>query len=142
VCECVSAPRSVAAAIAGVGVDDARARRTDYLAAASIATLWLNVSSSCFWLGFLNSMSGLVSQVSVCSVGGVGLCIDRDARVSSSQAIGAENYKLAGVWFQQTLLWFSVVCVGIACLWLETEDVLLALGFSRRSCELAGEYAR
>ncbi len=87
-------------------------------------------------------VGGVGADVAVRAAAGVSIVTVACVSSGSSQAIGAENYKLAGVWFQQTLLWFSVVCVGIACLWLETEDVLLALGFSRRSCELAGEFSR
>lgn len=37
--------------------------RTEYLAAASVASIWLNVTSAFLWLGFGNALAALVSQV-------------------------------------------------------------------------------
>lgn len=36
---------------------------TPYLAAASVASIWLNVTSAFLWQGFGNALSALVSQV-------------------------------------------------------------------------------
>ena len=71
---------------------------------------------------------------------GVGICNATSGLVS--QAMGAKNYKLAGYWFQHALFYFTLSCALMLVLWMQTEAVVAAAGFSQRQAELAGTFAR
>ena len=92
---------------------------TDYLSAASIASLWMNVTSTCLYQGICNATSGLVSQ-----------------------ATGAKNFRLAGYWFQHALFYYTLSAMVMFVLWMQTEPILAAIGFDRSQCALAGTYAK
>jgi len=58
-----------------------------------------------------------------------------------SQAIGAGNPELAGIWFQVALFVLSCVSIPVCFLWIVTEPVLRLLGFTPTLAANAGYYA-
>ncbi|XP_065192151.1 multidrug and toxin extrusion protein 1-like isoform X1 [Sycon ciliatum] len=57
-----------------------------------------------------------------------------------AQAYGGRNKKALGIIVQQSMLILSLVCVGIAGLWLNSEAILLAIGQDPGVARLSGEY--
>ncbi len=92
---------------------------TDFLASASLATIWMSVTST-----FLRA--GLVQSV----------------RVLGSQAYGAGQNSLVGVWVQIGI-WVSIVAaIPTASSWLLTGVVLRGLGIEERLAAEAELFAR
>lgn len=75
---------------------------TDYLAASSLASVWMTITNTLLW-----PFADVV-------------------RMLTSQALGAKNPALAGVWLQAGWFWLSLVCIPVGALWLLT-DVMLHL---------------
>eukprot|EP00048_Salpingoeca_helianthica_P013375 m.200025 g.200025 ORF g.200025 m.200025 type:complete len:494 (+) comp15494_c8_seq7:7006-8487(+) len=73
---------------------------TDYLAAASLANVWMNVT--------YNYMNGFGDAI----------------RLLASQAMGAKNPTLACVWYQRGVLWLLLIGLFISATWLATPYVL------------------
>lgn len=89
------------------------------LAGASLAGVWINVTSGWVWPSFGAAVNTL-----------------------SSQAMGAGNPRLAGVWLQTGLLLVTVAAAPIAVAWWFSEPVYLAANFAAAESELAGRFAR
>lgn len=59
-----------------------------------------------------------------------------------SQAMGAKNYKLAGIWLQCSMFWLALTSLPFLAGFLYVGQILHLLGFSQDLCDLAGQYAR
>eukprot|EP01139_Manchomonas_bermudensis_P002152 Amastigsp_a3862_15.p1 type:complete len:515 gc:universal Amastigsp_a3862_15:87-1631(+) len=92
---------------------------TDYLAAASVALVWLNATSAVLSRGCGSALNTLAAQ-----------------------AHGAGNNKLMGVWLQVGVVSTSVLIVPIAASWLATERLCLLLGLSPKLSADAGLFAQ
>ena len=91
---------------------------TRYLAAASLSNVWQSVT-----ICFLDR-----------GIGGA-------ATVLCAQAMGAKNYPLVGLYFQQSLVWALLCCIPIAVCWMLTEPVLLAVGTNADEAHLAALFS-
>jgi Na+-driven multidrug efflux pump len=128
------------------------------LAAASVATLWLSVTSTFLWQGFSSAMSALVSQVSMCPtlrqltsaasgcwLASAWLCSLPFPQMKHAslcfQALGCKNYRLAGEWLQQTLFHSTIWCIFVGIMWWYTADILHSLGFHHTAAR-AGLFSR
>lgn len=92
---------------------------TDALAAASLANVWLIVSST--WI--LDAISGALNT-------------------TCSQAYGARNMSLVGIWLQCALVVCTSLCLPIAAAWWFADDVLVAAGFPADTSALGAKFAR
>lgn len=90
---------------------------TEYLGAASLANVWMVI----------------VANFVTFAIGG-------SVNTLCSQAFGAKNYKLVGIWVQIGLVCGSIVCVPVGGLWVATGSVVKVFGFDA-SPSLAGRYA-
>jgi len=78
---------------------------TDELAGSAFATIVTSMSSVILWQGFGDALITLTSQ-----------------------AIGAKNPKLAGVWLQTSILAISLMSIPVGLCWWYTEDLLKLTG--------------
>lgn len=94
---------------------------TAELAAVAYAQIILNLSGTVLWSGFGDALLTLTSQ-----------------------AIGAGNPKLCGVWLQLSFLFMLAGSVPIAATWWFAGDILASVprAPSRAVCDLAAVYAR
>jgi MATE family multidrug resistance protein len=95
---------------------------TDELAGSAFATIVTSMSSVILWQGFGDALITLTSQ-----------------------AIGARNPKLAGVWLQTSVLAISLMSIPVGIIWWYTEDLLHLIGDSGPSEEVihySGMFAR
>ena len=92
---------------------------TTALAGASLAQIWIIVTSAWTWK-----------------------CVGGTVNTLCSSAAGAGNFKLVGVWLQISLLCVTVAAIPIAASWWATGDVLRLLGFPTDQCDLASQFAR
>jgi multidrug resistance protein, MATE family len=90
-----------------------------YLSAASLAFLWLTVSSGWLWKSFGSSLNTLCAQ-----------------------SIGAGNHSLQHVWLHISILLLLLLCGPIYLGWAFTEQLLLLGNFDPALCALAGKFAR
>ena len=90
---------------------------TDYLAAASLASVWQSIIMITLF-AFGDSI-----------------------RVLCSQAKGANNLYLVGIWLQCGVFWISLLCVPVAGLFLVTGTVLRLVKIDSNLCNLAQEFA-
>ncbi len=58
-----------------------------------------------------------------------------------SQAHGAQNHRLVGIWIQIATFVASIACIPVAVLWVFTSASVELLGFHKDAL-LAGTYAR
>jgi MATE family multidrug resistance protein len=66
-----------------------------------------------------------------CNVTGFSLCFGGMSALDTlaSQAFGAKNYPLVGIWSQRGLLCLTAIGIPISCVWaFATDDILHALG--------------
>lgn len=91
---------------------------TEALAAASIAFVWINATTAMLYRGLGSTINTLVSQ-----------------------AIGADNRPLAGVWLQIGLLVISISCLPVGALWFATRPLCRLLGLSARLSSDAALFA-
>lgn len=91
----------------------------DYLAAASLAFLYLTVTSGWLWKAFGASLNTLCSQ-----------------------AIGSGNPALQHTWLHISILLLIVFSVPIYISWAFTEQALLLFKFDPQLCALAGNFGR
>lgn len=58
------------------------------------------------------------------------------------QAVGSNNPKMAGIWFQQSVFWLSSTMLPclIGCFYV--EEILSLLGFPAQVCKIAGIYGK
>jgi len=92
---------------------------TDYLAGASLANIWMKITST------------LVDR-------GVGGAVG----VMCGQAYGAKNYRLVSLYVQQALLWAVVGSLPVAALWSATSPILQLVGVNKVQADLAAEFSR
>jgi multidrug resistance protein, MATE family len=92
---------------------------TTELAGASLAGIWIDVTSGWLWPSFGSSVTALASQ-----------------------AIGAKNDRLAGIWLQTAMVLVSgcVVLVGLALGF--SEHLYLATGFRAEESSFAGLFSK
>ena len=93
-------------------------KNTDWLAAASAATIWINITSAFLYRAFGGSLNTLCSQ-----------------------AFGAGNFKLVGMWLQQGLLFASIGGCLVALSWWFTGSVLRLMLIEDDVADLANEFA-
>lgn len=91
---------------------------TPELAGASLAGLWIDVISGWMWPSFGTAVSTLASQ-----------------------AIGAKNEPLAGVWLQTGLVLGSIATIPVMGGLVASESMFTSLGFAARESHLAGTFA-
>ena len=91
---------------------------TNYLDGASLASVWQTVISTFLF----DAIGGCVNT----------LC---------SQAYGAKNFKLVGIWLHIGMLVGTIACVPVGALYFVTEPVLRAFGFVANT-DLAASFSR
>ncbi len=91
---------------------------TESLAAAAAALIWLNVTSQFLFRGINSAIN-----------------------IMGSQAYGAKNYQLCGIWFQQGLIVSSIACIPVGASWLATGRLLRLLHVQERTADLAQTFA-
>lgn len=91
---------------------------TEYLGASSLANVWMTVVSTFLFF----AIGGAIST----------LC---------SQAHGAKNTQLVGIWLQIGLAVGTAACAPVAGLWFITADVASVTGFQANT-HLAGTFSR
>ena len=94
-------------------------KNTDWLAGAAAATIWINISSAFLYRAFGGSLNTLCSQ-----------------------AFGAGNFKLVGLWLQQGLLFASLAGVVVGLSWWFTAGLLKLMLVEAGVADLAGTFAR
>lgn len=92
---------------------------TEYLAAASLGLIWQMVSAQWLWEAYAGALNTLCSQ-----------------------AFGAKNNALVGVWLQTSVWCVLITCVPVALGWWYTQPVLAAAGFDEHQAELAATFNR
>ena len=93
-------------------------RSTHWLAAAAAAAIWLNISSAFLYRAFGASLNTLCSQ-----------------------AFGAGNFRLVGLWLQQALLFGTLASVLVGVAWVFTGPILRALSIEPDVADLAETFA-
>ena len=91
---------------------------TEYLGGASLSSVWQTVISTFLF----DAIGGCVNT----------LC---------SQAYGAKNFKLVGIWLHIGMLVGTIACVPVGALYFVTEPVLRAFGFVANT-DLAASFSR
>jgi MATE family multidrug resistance protein len=90
------------------------------LGAVALGTMWVNISGLSIVFGGMGALDTLCSQ-----------------------AYGARNYKLVGLWAQRGLLIIACLCVPIFFLWFfGTMPILLLLGIEESTAEKSQEFTR
>jgi MATE family multidrug resistance protein len=106
----------------GMGVTDLAVLghySTDSLSAAAAALVWINVTSQFLYRGFHTAIN-----------------------IMGSQALGAGNPQLCGLWFQQGLLLSCVMCIPVGASWLLTGRLLKMIGgLDDGVCDMAQTFA-
>lgn len=93
---------------------------TEYLAAASLATVWATLSSVLIWRGLAQAIN-----------------------VLASTAFGAKNYQLVGIWFKLGLVIITVFGVMMGVTWFFTGDIMKVLvGYDLEMMGLVTSFAR
>ena len=90
------------------------------LGAMALGTMWVNISGLSIVFGGMGALDTLCSQ-----------------------AYGARNFKLVGLWAQRGLLIIACLCVPIFFLWFfGTHPVLMLLGIDERTALMSQEFTR
>ena len=92
---------------------------TDYLAGSSAALLWMSLTSAILYRAFGAAVNTLCAQ-----------------------AVGASNFRLAGVWLQTTIVLSTLATIPLAVSWWFTGDLLRAIGVDPRIADLGATFAR
>ena len=85
-----------------------------------------------------SSMAGVMVNVVFAAVSGAASCLNP----LGSQAWGAGNYKLLGIWLQISVLVTSLLCLPGALLFALTDDLLRPFVSDRATVQAAGLFAR
>jgi len=91
---------------------------TDYLAAASAAFIWINITSAFLYRAFGSALNTLASQ-----------------------AHGAGNFRLVGIWLQQALVFSTIGMIPVGVLWVFTGPMLRLLTVESHVANLAQTFA-
>jgi hypothetical protein len=70
------------------------------------------------------------------------LAFNQSLNALVSQAMGSENFKMAGTWLQLSLIWLTVSHVPVLIAFFFVSPILGLLGFPEDICYLAGTYAK
>lgn len=93
---------------------------TEYLGSAGLAGVWCALSGVIIWQGFCAALTTLASQ-----------------------AWGAKNYKLVGVWLQIGLLIVTLACIPIGITWVFSGTIMKKLvGLEDNVADLVTTYCR
>ena len=68
------------------------------------------------------------------------LCISSSLNTLASQAFGARRHKYLGILYQRSILIHLLICLPIAILWINTQNILILLGQSAELAKLSGDY--
>ena len=91
----------------------------DAIAGAGMGLMWTNVTANSVFVGVQFGFGALCAQ-----------------------AYGARNFERVGILLHRALLVCWLLCIGIAYLWLNTENILLALGQPAAVSHFAGLWTR
>eukprot|EP00742_Colponemidia_sp_Colp-10_P004558 GILJ01004864.1.p1 GENE.GILJ01004864.1~~GILJ01004864.1.p1 ORF type:complete len:673 (+),score=84.43 GILJ01004864.1:46-2019(+) len=92
---------------------------TEIMGGVALSIMWINITALAVSVGISSALETLCTQ-----------------------AYGAQNFRLLGVYLQRSCVIQSLFFIPIAVLWCFTDSILMALGQDALVCQIAGSYVR
>ena len=89
-------------------------------------------------------LDGAALALSFANISGTSIIIGMASGIETlcSQAYGARNYRLVGIYFQRAIILCFLVCFPIWALWLNAESILILIHQDAQVARIAGNYLR